>query len=582
MQRLYPNILKLFKLLPSSLRRSAVFLLGLSVLSGFSEAITIGFSLPLILTLINPHNLEVAKYGWITQYFTKSFSSNAEQALGLFAIAVVTSAFIRILLIRRMQNLAHKAGQCIGEECFLNILYRPFEYHLTHASNQLISLATHRISAVVNQVLLPSITLSSAAVISLITFLFLLLLDPKIATLMGLLLFATYAIFGKLSKFRIQELGAAISHHQTNSIEVIQEGLGNIREITLSGLQPFYQSKFVSEDSSYRKLQSEFNTISLSKRYIVETIAILLMIGLGFFLINFGDSRWALVILGVYALAAQRMLPLLHQCYLSWSNLHNGQSALYDVLLILSATPETQNCSGNIIPSQQISLNQISFHYPGSSRYIFNQQSLRIAQGERVAIMGQSGSGKTTLLDLLAGLLLPQSGQLEIDHMRVAPSNKQAWQRSIGYVPQQVFIHNQTIAENIAIGIALTDIDLPRLKSAARLASIDQFIHSLPDGFHTICGENGIRLSGGQRQRLGIARALYANKPVLILDEPTSALDLGAETEIIETIRQLGRSITVIAITHRISFARACDRVLSIKDGIIYDLAKDELVDKTN
>lgn len=582
MQRLYPGIWKLFRFLPDGLRRSAFFLLGLSVLSGLSEAITIGSSLPLILALINPHNFEATQYGWITQHLTKPFSGNVEKILELFALAVIISAFLRIMLIRQTQKFAQRAGQYIGQKCFLNILCRPYEYHLTQASNQLISLATHRISAVVNQVLLPSITLCSAITIGFIAFSFLLLLDPKIAILMGLLLFVTYVIVGKFSKSRIQELGAAISLHQANSIEAIQDGLGNIREITLSSLQPFYEAKFARADSSFRKLQSEFSTISLSKRYIVETIAILLMIGLGFSLINFTDSRWALVILGVYALAAQRILPLLHQCYLSWSNLQNGQSALCDVLLILATTPKSQICSNAIMPSQQINLNQISFRYPGSSRLIFEHQSLCIAQGERVAIMGQSGSGKTTLLDLLAGLLLPQSGQLTIDHMPLTLCNRQAWQKSIGYVPQQIFIHNQTIAENIAIGLSLNDIDLPRLKSAAKLASIDQFVDSLPDGFLTICGENGIRLSGGQRQRLGIARALYANKPVLMLDEPTSALDLDSEAEIIETIRQLGRTITVIVITHRISLACACDRVLSIKNGIICDLSRDELVAKTN
>lgn len=556
--------------LPRNLKVEAITVLLIATITGAMESFTIGSAVPLIALLVDPSSTT----GTITKAIPfrsllENISLNKNWALLIFSISIFFSGLLRLWLVKKTQKFAQNTGEHLASTCYSNILSMPYEYHITHASSDSISLIIHKVSAVVNQVLMPTVTLMSTFLIALCVFAFLAYYNIEIALTIITLISLVYFSLAKLSQWRLKLLGANVSFHQTKLIECLQEGIFNIREVLLSGLQQTHTNRFNYHEHQYRQAHSKSNFLIHSKRHVIETIFILVMVALIAFLpSSIQNYQLILITVGVYALSAQRLLPLLHQSYASWATLQFSKTTLHEVLQVYLTQPQHHPNQPLIRFENSVELSNCRFHYPGSKNYIFDNACLKIIQGQRVLIMGPSGIGKTTLLDLISGLLLPSSGSLLVDGINIDSSNMNQWQHSIGYVPQNVFIGNQSIAENITLG---SQIDHVRLNQAIKDASLDDWISTLPERCNTICGENGVRLSGGQRQRIGIARALYANKPVLILDEPTSALDLDTESEIAECIRNLGRGVTILIVTHRPSLAIDCDMILRINNKFIYD-----------
>lgn len=561
-------VTQVFTHLPRKLKVEGAVLLLIATLTGAMETFTIGSAVPLISLLVDPNASisDIAKKIPLGSLL-ENLCLNKNIALLTFSIAIVASGFLRLFLVKTTQNFAQNTGEHLASTCYSNILSKPYEYHTTHTSSDSINLIIHNVSSVINQIVMSIVTLISTFLIALFVFLFLAYYNTGIALTIVFTICFVYFSLSKLSHWRLDALGNEVSFHQGKLIECLQEGLFNIREVLLSGLQRSHADRFSLHEHKYRQAHNKSNFLIHSKRHVIEMIFILTMVALIALLPStIHNYQLVLITIGVYALSAQRLLPLLHQSYSSWSSLHYGKSALNDVLQVYLIKPHLSSKHPVIRFEKSVELNRCCFHYPGSTHLIFDNAYLNIAQGERVLITGSSGIGKTTLLDLVSGLLLPQYGSLFVDGIKIDSSNMNQWQQSIGYVPQHVFIGNQSIAENIAIGDHNDQIDYARLDHAIREASLNEWVSTLPEHFNTICGENGIRLSGGQRQRIGIARALYANKPVLILDEPTSALDLDAESDIVESICKLGRRVTVIVVTHRRSLAIACDKIVSIKN----------------
>jgi ATP-binding cassette subfamily B protein len=280
----------------------------------------------------------------------------------------------------------------------------------------------------------------------------------------------------------------------------------------------------------------------------------------------------ALPMLGALAIGAQRLLPLVQHVYTSWSLLSGNSAALRDVLELLAlpiAEPPAVT-AGNQAPFQSaITFDNVSFRYPSAERDAVRNLSLEILKGQHVGITGRSGSGKSTVVDLLMGLLEPTAGSLVIDGLRLDDGLRPAWQAQVAHVPQSIFLMDDTIAANIALGGSEDELEMGRIRAAAKLASIDDFVQNLPNGYNSTVGERGIMLSGGQRQRIGIARALYKNAGVLVLDEATSALDEKTEAEIMKAIGSLPGALTVFVVAHRASTLRLCDRLIEIDDGIL-------------
>ncbi len=564
------EVLQVFVLLPQTSRRCAWRLLVLSLLTGLFEVLTIGSVFPIILSLTDPDRLVT----WLSRYtslvdptWIDGFARPAPVLL-VFSAIVILAGLIRMALIRETAQFAQNAGADISMQALDRILHQPYAYHVATSSTRTISLVTHKVTAVVNQVMIALIHLMTSMVIAVCVLTFLCFVNLSVSLIVLVVLLVTYLVIGAISRRALRRLGRESADQQTHAIAVVQESIGHVREMLLTGLQPFFVARFREHAYRYRQAQAQSTAMTTSKRHLVETVVFLLMASLIYFLLQGSAPREdVLVILGIFALAAQRLLPIINQIYTAWASLENGRSPLADVMGALRLECPALSVTGVMPLTQGVSLREFDFQHPGAACKLFKGQSIDILKGQKVGIMGPSGAGKTTLVDLLAGLHWPDAGSLQVDGRHLERKNIQAWQRCIGYVPQQVFLSDQTIAQNIAIGVHPQELDMAQVHFAAQAAGLDGWVASLPSGFQTMCGENGIRLSGGQRQRIGIARVLYAHKPVLILDEPTSALDVNTESGIMDTILTLDRHMTVIIVTHRQSLVSRFDRVYWVADG---------------
>jgi len=307
----------------------------------------------------------------------------------------------------------------------------------------------------------------------------------------------------------------------------------------------------------------------------VEMLGTILLISIGFFSIYNADDQSisSVAFLGVIALGAQRLLPILQQIYSSLSSIQSNSRSLYDVLQLLDHS-SFSNLGLSKTPisfNERIEFVDLTFAYGCEAQPVLKKVSFSIKKGDRVGVVGKTGQGKSNLLDIQLGLLEPDTGFISIDNLRLDKQNCQQWQRRIAHVPQSIFLADTTVTENIAFGVPPNLIDLDRVMYAANLAKIDTDIKSWTLGYNTIVGERGIRLSGGQRQRIGLARALYKNCDVLILDEATSALDSHTEKQVMTAINSMNSNVTIILIAHRLSTLDSCNVILEVADGgVVY------------
>jgi ABC-type multidrug transport system fused ATPase/permease subunit len=283
-----------------------------------------------------------------------------------------------------------------------------------------------------------------------------------------------------------------------------------------------------------------------------------------------GGVATALPVLGALALGAQRLIPALQNIYSAWASIAGSYTSLADTIELLDQhlPEEVMQPAPAPLPFQDaIRFDDVRFHYISDGPWVLDGINLTIPKGANVGFVGSTGSGKSTMLDLLMGLLTPTKGGLLVDGEPVKGSRLRAWQRTIAHVPQSIYLADTTLAENIAFGVSPGDIDLDRVKQAARQAQIASFIESRSEGYNAFVGERGIRLSGGQRQRIGIARALYKQASVLVFDEATSALDNATEQSVMDSIEGLGSDLTILLIAHRLTTVQRCDIIVELENG---------------
>jgi ATP-binding cassette subfamily B protein len=337
-------------------------------------------------------------------------------------------------------------------------------------------------------------------------------------------------------------------------------------------MQSPFEEHYRQVDHRYRAAQAANIFISAAPRYVIEAAGIV-VIGLMALFLSFqpGGLAAAIPILGALALGAQRLLPLLQQAYVGWSQFAGSAELLREVIELVHAPVVADAAPGDAQPltfSRDIVFDRVSLSYPDRPNAL-RDINLRIAKGEHIGIMGPSGSGKSSLLDVLTGLLLPSFGEVRVDGAPITDENRGRWQRHVAHVPQSVYLPDCSISECIAFGEAPLEIDAERVEQAARRAQMHEFIINLPSGYATQVGERGVRLSGGQRQRIAIARALYKEASLIIFDEATAALDAETEAEIMNSLDGLGREVTLLIVSHRLSALQSCDAVVTLKAGTV-------------
>jgi len=551
----------------------------LMVLGGLAELVTIGIALPFLGLLTNPEKIQslplvstlLARYGPIPQ-----------QTLFLWVTlalvgSVIAATVIRLLLIWVSQNFVLMLAHDIAVRIYDRLLHQAYSYHIRRNTSEVID-SVEKVQIIAFGLLLPGMNALTSSFIAVLIMALLVAIDPLTAVIAGGTVGTVYVAISYGTRRLLAAQGQIISGTMTQRVKQLQEGLGGIRDILVEHSQPTFLKVFRDIDGRYRRAQSINFFVSSSPRILVEAVGITLIAVLAYHMTSQpGGVMAAIPVLGTLAIGAQRLLPLLQVAFFGWAQAIANLAPLYDVTRFMAQPVAVKSREATSLLTvarpiaRGISFEDVYFHYD-PNKSILRGISLNIAKGERIGLIGPTGSGKSTLLDLLMGLLDPERGQLSIDGVPLTPETRANWQLQIGHVPQAIYLADSTIAGNIAFGEPLETIDRARVVEAARLAEILDFIEGLPNGLDTEVGERGVRLSGGQRQRLGIARAFYRRRPVLILDEATSALDDATEAAVIGNIVQLGRDITVIMIAHRLSTLADCDRVVRMQEGRVIQI----------
>ncbi len=552
-------------------RKQLLLLLFLMIISSFAEVMSIGAILPFLGIITEPNRVyEFLSHQTIFQYL--GYSAPEQLLLPLtigFGLAAFMAGVMRLLLIWASTRLSFATGADISGDIYYRTLHQPYSVHTSRNSSELINGITGKVNLVIYSVITPTLTFISNCIILVAILVVLLSIETEISLLALGSLGAIYFIIVLLSRNRLLTNSRLNALESTKAIKALQEGLGGIRDVLIDGSQNYYWKSYCNADLALRRTQGENLIISQSPRFIIEAFGMILIASLTYFLAQKeGGISSSIPILGVLALGAQRLLPVLQQIYGALAAIRSAQGSLEDVLVLLD---QKVNCNsyGPVIPlsfQKYIKLNQVKFRYSNETPWLFNKLDITISKGSRVGIIGSTGSGKSTIIDIIMGLLPPTEGTLEVDDCVISDENRRSWHAHIAHVPQTIFLADISIEENIAFGTPRDQIDRGLIRQVALQAQIADLIEGWPKQYETLVGERGVRLSGGQRQRIGIARALYRKADVIIFDEATSALDHETEEAVMQAIKGLSNKLTLIIITHRLSTLRGCSKIIEISN----------------
>lgn len=459
-------------------------------------------------------------------------------------------------------------------------------FHLKRNSAELLKNLTSETNRVVNGGIMSAINVVSKGMTALSILIFLILVDPMIALIVGSVLGTSYAMIYWTIRLKLSRIGIIVTRLFSDRMRYINESLGGIKELKVLGREKYYLKRFrvVSEEIIKHQV---FNRAAVElPRYLLETIAFGGILVMTMYLVSVrNDVQTVLPMISLYALAGYRLMPALQGIFQSTATLKHDIAA---VDLFYQDIKGTERLPFNLSETEAVSLaplelkkslilSEVGFNYPDTNKQAVSNLTIQIQANTSIGIIGTSGSGKSTLVDIMLGLLKPQQGNILVDGDILTEENLRAWQNNIGYVPQVIFLADSTVSENIAFGIPNDDIDHEAVQKAAKMANLHDFVvNELDEGYETIVGERGIRLSGGQRQRIGIARALYHDPSVLVLDEATSALDTPTEQAVMEAVYNLSHKKTIIMIAHRISTVQNCDNLIWLEFGKVRSEGKYE------
>ena len=566
-------ILQLLKHVSLRRRFQIVVLFALMLVVSVAELFSIGAVLPFLGVLTAPES--VFKHS-MAQPLIHALNITEPKQLStfltfMFGVAAVVSGGLRLLLSWTQIRLSYALGADFSAEIYKRTLYQPYAVHLNRNTSEVIAGVTSKANGIVHQTVMPSLTIVSSVVMMATVLVALMTVEPVVTAAAILSFGSIYAVVIAVTKKRLSIDGNLINRQQSRVIKALQEALGGIRDVLIDGTQSLYCQIYRDADWRLRKAQSNIAFVAVSPRYIVEALGMALIAAMAYMLaIQPGGLGTAIPVIGMLALAAQRMLPLLQQAFASWSNIRGGKSALNDVVDFLNQPlpADADKPEPVSLPfHHRISFDSVGFQYGKNLPWVLHGLNLTIPKSSRIGFIGTTGSGKSTLLDIVMGLLTANHGSLKIDDIEINALNCRSWQKHIAHVPQSIFLADASIAENIAFGIPADQIDLNRVRQAAEKAQMAETIESWQDKYKTLVGERGVRLSGGQRQRIGIARALYKNADVIVFDEATSALDGETEQAVMESIKNLGDDLTVLIVAHRVTTLRDCTQVVELSNG---------------
>lgn len=576
---MFKMIRQLFLLLDKNQVRQFYILQILVIIMAFTELLGIASIAPFMALVGDINLLETDSV--IAEIYHWSGIGNPMDFLFYMGLAVLItlsiSTTVSMYTIWKLSLYASKTGTEIADRLYNYYMEQNWLFHAENSSAHLTKQIASEAMRVTDTIIQPLLHMNAKVVLAIFISFSVLIYNPLIA-LSGLLIFAVaYTFLYKLVRKKLQTNGDNLSVVSTERFRLMNEGFGGIKDVLLLGRHHDFVSQFHNSGKKFAYAHGTNAAIFQIPRYFMELVAFGIMIGLVLFLIklNKGDLGTVLPVLAIYALAAFKLLPALQQIYSSIAQI-KGNSAAFEAIkedLMNSRniieSPTVVNINKHLSIKNEVSLNDITFSYPGKNIPAVDKLNLSIPVNNIIGLVGSSGSGKSTTIDILLGLISPKLGELRIDDIIITSSNRRYWQNTIGFVPQNIFLSEGTIAENVAFGLAKKDINLEQVKKALQLANMTELVQDLPNGVNTKVGERGVQLSGGQRQRIGIARALYNEADVLIFDEATSALDGITEKIIMESIHNLSGQKTIVMIAHRLKTVQKCDIIYMMDKGKI-------------
>ena len=559
---------QLFDLLPKRSKQRVFFLLIMITLMALIDVIGVSSIMPFISVLSKPEIIQENRYLFlIYNYFNFSNISEFSIFLGIiFLVLFFFSILFKSLTLSLQLRFILSHEYILGKKLIEGYFNQPYIWFLSSNSSDLGKNILNEVSEVIGNGMIPLMNIISQSAVVLALILLILFVNPIIGfKVIFIISFSYVIIFIFVNKF-LATLGKKRTLANKDRFRIVNEAFGAIKDLKVLDISENYIRRFSDVSTIHWKTNAYSQIITQLPRFALEAISFGSMMSLLLYeFINGSDLNSKLPLISVYAIAGYRLLPSFQQIYVSFSKLRYVKTmleTLHSEFKNLNYEKNSTNQSRKIEIKRDIELKNISFAYPGDKKDSLKNISLKIIRNQKIGFTGVSGSGKSTLIDIILGLINPQNGSILIDNQELKSFHKRYWLNSIGYVPQSIYLSDDTILSNIAFGIKIDQINLEAVKYAARLANIDKFIENdLKDSYQSIIGERGIKISGGQRQRIGLARALYRNPSLLILDEGTSALDNITEKIVMDSINKLSKKITIIMVAHRLNTLKNCDKI---------------------
>lgn len=563
----------LWDILPKSYRRRAIGVAATIFVRALLNFAGIATLLPILMLILNHDSLDSYKQlAWLYEWLGCSSYTGFVVVICLIVVAIILAKNIAITgLYRFERDYTQSLYKYLSERLYCSYYSRGLSY-IKHSNSALLTRNVNAISLMfVAGVLKPIATIVGEGLLMVLILGAVVWYKPIVALLILVVFIPIIALFYASTRRQLHSIGERENSLQRLKSRIVADTFRGYADVEIGGAFDFMLKRFNNAIDDIVSLRKRHATISMLPQMFAEVglavgLCTLVVIG-----IAEGGEDIALLF-GFFAIAAMRLIPSLRAVMSSWSTIRFNRHSIDTIIEAgnYEYSGDEQVAESALELRQSIELRQLGFRFDDAVEPVIDNLSLSIRRGERVGIRGSSGVGKTTLLNLILGLYQPSSGGIYIDGVRLCKDNVRRWQRSIGYVPQMVFIADITLAENIAFGHAAEDIDHELLERVIELADLKEFVQSLPQGVNTHIGEQGCRLSGGQRQRVGIARALYKRADILVFDEATSSLDNKTEENINSAIRRLStdnNSLTIIVIAHRESSLEYCDRVITLGEN---------------
>ena len=552
------------------------------IIRGVFEIVGVASIMPFMAVVSNSDVIQTNQFlKWAYTFFSFETSRHFLLALGLFAfLALVFNNLLAALTDWFLIKFIHMRGHVLAQRLLAGYLKKPYSWFLSRNTADMGANILNEVANYMKGVLRPFIEMLARSIVSLFIMGLLIKVDPFLALVVSLTLGGAYGVIFYFVRKRLTRAGKDRVYDSRRQFKYINESLTGIKDIKVLGREKYFFDSFSKHSYRANYNQAIYQIVSQLPRYALEMVAFggILLIVLYFIALRQNTDN-IIPLIALYAFAGYRLMPALQGVFGGMTSLKFNIPVLHRILEALengvqdeSIMDNWQGGEGVILNlSDTIEMNDIEYTYPEGERKVLNGLDLTISANTTVGLVGTTGAGKTTLVDILLGLFQPDKGSLTIDGIPLKEENCRQWRNNVGYVPQNIFLCDDTVINNIALGVTPENIDFSSVEKAARLADIHDFImQELPEGYNTVIGERGVRLSGGQRQRLGIARAMYHDPDVIIMDEATSSLDGVTEDNIIKAIHTLAKKKTIIMIAHRLKTLHECDIIHFLNEGKLY------------